>query len=160
MRSLPLILALALVACDSTEVDPEIVRYTGPPITEADATIPNEPFEPAGWSGAFAEATDGRFVTVQRGTICGDECSERVLFGFEGPAGADLPTSVEGVYELGEYLPKRSETRRIQIARVEIQDWEPDLVSGIVYPVPEDDASTAPYVFWTDDLVTEPVLVW
>jgi len=147
MRTLSLLLlALAVGACD-TNADGQIVRYTGPAITEADATVVDPMLgTPRGWSGLRI----GDEVVLYREALCGDECNHTLKLRFEG-RGA-LPSDAEATLTRQEYTPERLEEQRLAIGRVEIQDWGPEVYSGVVYPVPQDEAFQIPIVFWADDL--------
>ncbi len=150
MRLLLLVLAVVVSACDTADDDGPIVRYTGPAITEADATVPNDPFGPAGWTGTVFSYEAGRSVSVSRSVLCGDECNWTTTLRFEG-RGA-LPTSVEGTVLVRTATPESFEEMDLEIDRVEIQDWGPDAYSGIVYLVSRPDIDTRPIVFWADEL--------
>lgn len=153
-----LILAFLVLAsgCDTESTDTLIVPYTGPVLTEADAVVPNPPFSPARWSGSLFDGRMGQSVLLSRSTQCGDECSRTVRFTFRDamptqPSG--LPESVEGVFERRQGNPDGFESRPLAITRVEIQDWGPEVYSGVVV-TPSRDAPSADgrIVFWADEL--------
>jgi hypothetical protein len=142
-----LLLAPALAACDLIGDGVEIVRYTGPTITEADATVTDPMLgTPRGWSGLRV----GDEVVLYRETLCGDECNQRIELRFEG-RGA-LPSDAEATFTQSEYLPERFEERGLEIARIEVQDWGPEVFSGVVHLEPVDEVLQVPIVFWADDL--------
>lgn len=159
MRALPLaLLLLTLTACDTVGTDAVIVRYTGPAITEADALVPNPPLGTAGWEGLVFLGRTGTSVSVDRQTLCGDECSQTLRFTFQDmpPVDSDaLPEAARGVIEIVSGTPDGYETQEVGIGRVEIQDWGPEVYSGVVYPAgpfaPNVDPPP-PTVFWADDL--------
>ena len=157
------LLLLPLAACDSGRDDAVIVAYTGPEITEADALVPNPPLGSAGWSGVGIDALNGTFVTLHRDVLCGDECRQTVRFEFADaprPDADGLPESVSGLFEMEMANPDGFAANALRIARVEIQDWGPEIYSGVVYldsgNAPNIDPAP-PTVFWTDDVsfVTE-----
>ena len=156
MRALPLaLLLLTLTACDTVGTDAVIVRYTGPAITEADAAVPNPPLGAAGWEGSGFLGRTGTSVSVDQRTLCGDECSQTVRFTFQTAHENTLPQSVRGRVEIVSSNPDGYETQEVGIGRVEIQDWGPEVYSGVVYPAgpfaPNVDPPP-PTVFWADDL--------
>lgn len=155
MRALlPALLVVALAACDTVgDADNEIVRYTGPEITEADATAVDETGQPRRWSAAVLHGWTSTTVTLTQSVLCGDECKRTVSLRFDDGDGT-LPASVEGTVRVQNFLPSSTQETEIEVARVEIQDWGPTVYSGILYPVPEVAASTAPIVFWTDEIVS------
>lgn len=150
---LPLLLAVLLAGCDSAgdPVGPEIVRYTGSAITEADAAVVDETGEPRPWSASVFHMRAGTTVILSQSVLCGDECNRSVELRFENGDGA-LPASVEGTLSVRDLLPESTQETTIEVARLEVQDWGPTVYSGVLYPVPDDAASTAPIVFWTDDV--------
>lgn len=145
MRTLLLALTLLLAACDTAGDGARVVRYSGPEITEADATVPNPPFGPAGWRGTGATGTDPH-VSLSRTTLCGDECGRTLTLRFEGSASDGLPTSVEGRVVVQQYNPEGRTETALPIRRAEIQSWGPEVYSGVAYP--EDGG---PLVFWVGE---------
>lgn len=151
------LLGATLAACDSDGTDDaEIVRYDGPAITQADASVPNPPFGSAAW---MASAPRRGAIDVAVTTLCGDECGRTIRFSFRESTTAEplplpgpLPESVTGTVSVQEYLPERFETAEIEVTRVEIQDWGPEIYSGIVYPavVLGDFSPVVPFVFWAE----------
>ena len=144
MRALSLaLLALLLAACDTADDESALITaYDGPEITEADAATEGM-LGPRGWSAE----TRGAAVTLSQSVLCGDECNRTVDLQFEGERNG-LPLTIEAEVVQQEYLPERRIENDVEVARVEIQDWGPEVYSGIVYPVPQEGASTAPIVFW------------
>ena len=144
MRALPLtLLALVLAACDTVDGDSApITAYEGPEITEADATTDGM-LGPRGWSAEIRDAA----VVLSQSVLCGDECNQTITLRFEGERNG-LPLAIEAEVVQQDYLPERRVEDDVEVARVEIQDWGPEVYSGILYPVPQEGASTAPIVFW------------
>ena len=160
LRLSPALLLLALAACDTARDDGRIVRYEGPAITEADATVPNPPFGPAGWDGLVFIGRAGISVSVDRTTTCGDECAQTILFSFNDAPPADpspgaLPETVTGIVETVQGNPDGSTSAAFAIGRVEIDQWGPDVYSGVVHGASGNpDIVPARIVFWADDLPT------
>lgn len=155
MRLLSLTIVLVTFsACDTGLADVDIGRYRGERLTEADAMVPNGPLGSAGWDGLVATTRAGRSVLLERRTRCSDECSQTVRLQFEGGDVGGLPQSATGVMEQRASLPDRFESTPFEIDRVEIQDWGPEVYSGVVYTAasqaPTVDAM--PLVFWADHL--------
>ena len=155
MRSLLLLSLLAVSACDTTTDagGTEIVAYSGTPITRADASVPNPPLSPAEWEAGAFLGRAAFSVFVRRATLCGDECSRTVRLTFTTPHSVEadgLPESVAGVVEVQSYLPESFTTTELAISRVEIQDWGPEVYSGVVYATPQAGVNTAPMVFWAE----------
>ena len=153
MRVVPLaLLAFLLVACDTAGSDSALITsYDGPEITEADAIVTDE-IGPRGWEATVFDTRAGRRISVRRIALCGDECSREVTISFRDE-GRALPVSVQATVTTREALPERFEETPIDIARVEIQDWGPDVYSGVVSLLPQDRVSPPPIVFWSDDVV-------
>lgn len=143
------LLLLPLAACDSGRDDAVIVAYSGPEITEADALVEDIPGRFESWSADVVSTRERRTVAIGIGFLCGDECNRRIALRFEGRG--DLPESVAGTITTSEFLPERFEEARIDIDRVEIQDWGPEVYSGVVYPASRPEAFVPPLVFWTDE---------
>jgi len=151
--ALPL-LVLALAACDTNAgADGQIVRYTGPAITEANALVVDDMGLTQRWSADVVATPNGPSVFVSRTVLCGDECGRTITLRFRG--GGALPASADGVVRQQEYTPERLEVAQLDIARVEIQDWGPEVYSGVAYPVTSNAPNidpAPPLVFWTDDI--------
>lgn len=148
-------LALLLTACDTTG-DGIITRYDGPPLTAADATVPNPPFADARWEGTRFLLRRDRDVFLGRSTLCGDECSRTVTLRFEEALSAragDLPLSVEAAVDVSQGNPDGFERTPFTVHRVEIQDWGPEVYSGVAY-ASGDGAPSERIVFWAEDLAT------
>jgi hypothetical protein len=148
------VLTVALAGCDSVGDDDLITRYSGPELTEADATVPNPPFGPAGWQGRGFLGYHERLVTLSRTTSCGDECARTVELQFRNGHDTDLPETARGRVTVEQVNPDGYNEIDLSIRRVEIQDWGPEVFSGVVYPEPADGVSADPIVFWADDLPT------
>lgn len=156
MRPLLLLLAVAVAACDTTGVDGALItRYDGPRITEADATVPNPPFGPAGWDGSVFWSRTGQSVSVRRVVTCGDECARTLELVFsDAPPIVEgaLPEAVTGSIEVVSGNPDGYERSVFEIERVQIQDWGPSVYSGVVHIKPYGFEYVEPIVFWADDL--------
>ncbi len=146
------VLAVALAGCDSVGDDDLVTRYSGPVITEADATVPNPPLGPAGWVGINGAFYTERVVTLRRSTLCGDECAQTVELQFSNGHDTDLPETVRGRVIVEQGNPDGYSETALPIVRVEVQDWGPEVYSGIAYPETTEDRDVAPLVFWADDL--------
>ncbi|PAP74966.1 hypothetical protein [Rubrivirga marina] len=125
-----LVATLAVAGCDSVGDDALITRYSGPEITEADATVPNPPFGPAGWQASGATGT-APHVSLSRTTLCGDECSRTLTLRFAGSPRDELPSSVEGRVVVQQYNPEGRTETDLSVRRVEVQDWGPEVYSGV-----------------------------
>ena len=155
MPRLLLVPLLLLVACDTAPADggTEIVAYRGAPITRADAAVPDPPLPPAEWEASGFLGRTGSSVFLRVATTCGDECRRTVRFTAYAPHSArpdGLPESMTGVVEVQTYNPEGFESGEIPISRVEIQDWGPEVYSGVVYPAHRGATPTVPYVFWAE----------
>ena len=150
-----LLLPFLLTACDSNGADPVVVRYAGPEITEADATPPDE------GSAAWSAEVVGEAVSIVQRTSCGDGCFRAFRLDFSEARPGALPDHVEATARVvqstaSDTSPAGEYTATVEVARVEIQDWGPEVYSGVVlFPhVPYVDAAPPP-VFWTDDVTIE-----
>lgn len=113
--------------------------------------MPNPPLGSAEWEARAFLGRSATFVWISIAMTCGDECARTTEFEFSTPHTAgDSPESVTGTFEVQQYLPERFESTRIEIERVEIQDWGPEVYSGIVYPAPRGTTPTIPYAFWAE----------
>lgn len=132
------LLAPALSACDtSSPADTvEVVAYTGPALTEADAVDPGE--QP--WKAASL----ARRVTLSQSALCGAGCAETVRLTLDGEGDSELPSFAEAVVTVK--TTSGTDERDLALARVEVQDWGPDVVSGVAYPAASEDRD--PIVFW------------
>ena len=148
MRLLSLFaLVAALAACDSADSarSPEVVAYAGPALTADDAVDTGE--DP--WTALSV----GDDVRLTQSALVGPGRTETVRLTL-GDRGADrLPAFVDAAV----VTKTASGTSEAALAldRVEVQDWGPDVISGVAYPAQEDRAAI---VFWaeTDVLTRTP----
>ena len=154
MRSLLLLSLLALVACDSDgTTNTEVVRYAGPAITEAGAAVTDETGQTRRWKARVFDGHAEATVSISRSVTCGDECSRTLTLYFRDRGQGRLPEFVSGTVETVDFFPERREVRSLDVGRVEIQDWQPDLYSGRAIPR-EGVVDVAALVFWADDVTT------
>ncbi|MGB3543188.1 hypothetical protein [Rubrivirga sp.] len=150
MRLAAAALLVVLSACDTIAEGPQIVRYSGPPITEADAVETDGYGGPRLWSVDWIGLFSGTTVTIRRTLLCGDECGQTTQFRFTEEGDGGLPTSIEGSIILSTWPPDNVSSSPLLIDRVEIQDWGPEIYSGIVYAGSGRLAQPVP--FWSDDV--------
>lgn len=149
MRSLSLLalLAVALAACDSADVaaGTEVVAYAGPALTPADAVDPGA--DP--WT-ALSVAPG---VRLSQSALCGEGCGETVQITLGDRGAGRLPTFVDA--SIVTKTASGTTEAALVLDRVEVQDWGPEVISGVAYPTQED---RAPIVFWaeTDALTQAP----
>lgn len=136
MRPLLLLalLAPALAACDAAAPAGavEVASYDGPALTEADVS---------GRPWTALSIADG--VRLSQSTPCGTGCAETVRLTLSDRGGNNLPRFVDA--EVVTKTSAGTASTDLPIDRVEVQDWGPEVISGIAYPA---DENRAPIVFW------------
>jgi len=116
------------------------VPYSGPVLTAEDARITDG----FGTKRTWQAERDGEVVVLTRTELCGDECSETTTLTLRDRGEEALPAFVSLERIRQQFLPERREERRLEVEKVEVQNWSTGaVVSGQV----EGEVSV---VFWYD----------
>ncbi len=148
-----LFLLASLTACDASHdaVEVQVSRYIGPTITESDALAPDIT-GPRGWEALVFHGRRSTNTLLLQETLCGDECSLMLSVDFRDLESDRLPTFLSATLRRQELSPERDTTIALDVDRVEIQDWGPDVYSGhVILREDPPDIVSAPIVFWADE---------